>query len=86
MSNNGVNTKLLKAKMVMAGYNSQKDFAKDIGKSEHTIANLLNGASKPSYELINLIYQKLNLTPEEGTAIFFADNLRDTKVHYSEVR
>jgi len=48
-----------------------KGFKEVIGTTPHTIGNLLNGVYKPSYELMNSIYQELELTPEEGTAIFF---------------
>lgn len=84
MMSNGVNGRLLESKMILAGYKSRKEFARDLGKTEHTVGNLLNGVSRPSHELMNAIYHKLNLTPDEGVAIFFADNLRVTKVGESE--
>jgi len=34
---------------------------------------------------MNSIYQELELTPEEGTAIFFANNLRKKKVSKVEI-
>lgn len=75
-----INTHLLESKMILKGFKTRKEFAKVIGTTPHTIGNLLNGVYKPSYELMNAIYQELELTPEEGTAIFFANNLRNKKV------
>lgn len=80
MSNNGVDTKLLESKIVLKGFKSRKEFAEKIGTTPHTISNLLNGVYSPSHELMNVIYKELELTPEEGIAIFFVDNLRKTKV------
>ncbi|MEQ6355949.1 helix-turn-helix transcriptional regulator [Lysinibacillus sp. M3] len=85
MEKSNINTHLLESKMVLKGYKTRKEFAKVIGTTPHTIGNLLNGVYKPSYELMNAIYQELELTPEEGTAIFFASNLRETKVVAGEI-
>lgn len=74
-----VNTKLLESKMVLKGFKTRKEFAEAVGTTPHTISNLLNGVYKPSYELINAIYHVLELTPDEGTQIFFISNLRNKK-------
>lgn len=75
-----LNTQLLEAKMVMRGFKTRKSFAKAVGVSEHSISNLLNGVYNPSYLLMNKIYKILELTPDEGLNIFFANYLRETKV------
>lgn len=80
-----INTHLLESKMVLKGFKTRKQFAKAIGTTPHTIGNLLNGVYKPSYELMNAIYLELELTPEEGTAIFFANNLRKKKVVSNDI-
>lgn len=80
MNEKGINTKLLESKMFLQGYNTRKSFADALGVSEHTIGVILNGKGRPSHELINRIYHTLELTPEEGTAIFFSSNLRNAKV------
>lgn len=80
-----INTHLLESKMILKGFKTRKEFAKVIGTTPHTIGNLLNGVYNPSYELMNAIYQELELTPEEGTAIFFANNLRKKKVSEYEI-
>lgn len=71
---------LLESKMVLKGFKSRKDFAAAVGTTSHTISNLLNGVHNPSHDLMNSIYGVLELTPEEGTAIFFSNNLRVKKV------
>lgn len=80
MNEKGIDTKLLESKMFLKGYKTRKSFADAVGVSEHTIGTILNGKGRPSHELINNIYHELDLTPVEGTAIFFSGNLRDTKV------
>lgn len=85
MRNSLINTHLLESKMVLKGFRTRKEFAKAVQTTPHTIGNLLNGVYKPSYELMNAIYQELELTPEEGTAIFFANNLRKKKVSSSDI-
>ena len=80
MTKTGINTSLLESKMILRGYKSRKAFADAVGVSQHTISNLLNGVHQPGHNLINSIYEMLELTPEEGTAIFFSGNLRNTKV------
>lgn len=75
-----IDTNLLESKMFLKGYKSRKDFAAAVGSSPLTVSNLLNGVHNPSYELIMSIYRVLDLSPEEGTAIFFSGNLRGAKV------
>lgn len=75
-----INTSLLESKMVLMGYKTRKSFADTLGIAEHSVSNLLNGVYNPSFELMNKIYATLRLTPDEGTAIFFASYLRNTKV------
>lgn len=85
MKENLINTSLLESKMVLKGFKTRKDFAEAVGTTPHTISNLLNGVYKPSYELMNAIYQVLELTPDEATAIFFVSNLRNRKVKLDEL-
>lgn len=85
METTKINAKLLESKMVLKGFKTRKAFAEAVHTTPHTIGNLLNGVYKPSYELMNAIYQVLELTPEEGMAIFFARNLRDKKVEAGEI-
>lgn len=80
MNEKGIDTKLLESKMFLKGYKTRKSFADALDVSEQTIGAILNGKSRPSHELINSIYYTLKLTPEEGTSIFFSNNLRNTKV------
>lgn len=70
---------LLKSKMAYHGYNIS-GLAEEIGVSRDTISNLLKEDNKPSYQVMNAIYYTLELTPEEGGAIFFNSDLRDKKV------
>lgn len=79
MNERGINTELLESKMFLNGYRTRKSFAESLGISEGTMGNILNGKHSPSHKLMNDIYSLLNLTPEEGTAIFFGNNLRNTK-------
>ena len=72
-------TVLLESKMILKGYRSRKQFAEAVGTTAATIGNILNGVHNPSYDLMNSIYRVLELTPEEGTEIFFNSNLRNAK-------
>lgn len=76
---NAIDTRLLKAKMAYNDY-TIGGLADEIGVSRDTISNLLKGNNLPSYHVINGIYYTLDLTPEEGQAIFFNSNLRNKKV------
>lgn len=79
-----INVRLLESKMALSGFRSRKEFAEAIGTTSHTVSNLLNGVHKPSHELMDVIFQVLKLTPEEGMNIFFGGYLRDTKVKSKE--
>ena len=74
-----INSELLESKMILAGYKTRKAFADALGIAEHSVSNLLNKVYNPSFELMNKIYSLLNLTPEEGTEIFFGQYLRKKK-------
>lgn len=78
-----IDIQLLKSKMAYHNYNISS-LADEIGVSRDTISNLLKGENKPSYPVINAIYFTLKLTPEEGAAIFFNNNLRNKKVNQSQ--
>lgn len=78
-----VDSKLLESKMILAGYKSRKEFAEAIEVTPHAVGNILNHVHNPSYEVINSMYRVLDLTPDEGHAIFFNSNLRNTKVKSS---
>ena len=41
------------------------------GISRGTLSNILNGKTKPSYNVMNLIYYMLSLSPEETVDLFF---------------
>lgn len=75
----GINANLLRSKIALHGYN-RNEIADKLGISPQSVTNLLKGRHNPSYELINKIYEVLELTPEEGHAIFFEPNLRNKKV------
>lgn len=75
----GINTNLLKSKIVLKGYN-RKELAKLLGISPTSVTNLTSGRHNPSYELMNKLYVVLDLTPDEAVEIFFKNNLRNTKV------
>lgn len=47
--------------------------AKLIGVSRGTFSNMLNGHTKPSYEVMHLMYYMLSLSPEEIVHIFFGN-------------
>lgn len=70
MNTKGINSRLLKSKMALRGYD-QKALAKNLGVTQQTVSNLVNGSNSPSYELLNKIYIELQLTPEEAAQIFF---------------
>ncbi|MED2125985.1 helix-turn-helix transcriptional regulator [Bacillus thuringiensis] len=76
-----LNTKQLEAKMIIKGFKTRKSFAQAVGVSEHSISNLLNGVYNPSYLLMNKIFEVLDLTADEGMAIFFSNYLRNKKVY-----
>lgn len=78
-----INSELLESKMILAGYKTRKSFADALNVSEHSVCNLLNRVYNPSFDLMNKIYVLLDLKPEEGTEIFFANYLRETKVNAS---
>lgn len=73
---NGINMNLLKSKVALKGYN-RNELASKLGISPTSVSNLLGGRHNPSYELLNKLYDVLDLTPEEGHDIFFAGNLRN---------
>lgn len=85
MTRANVDTELLESIMILKGFKSRKAFADALGITPLTISNLLNGVHNPSHDLMNAIYKKLELTPEQGTAIFFNPNLRDAKVTRKEL-
>ena len=60
-----INSELLESKMVLAGYRTRKSFADALQVAEHSVSNLLNGVYNPSYELMNKIYQQINLFKKE---------------------
>ena len=75
-----LNSHLLESKMILKGFKTRKSFAAALNISEHSVSNLLNGVFNPSFDIMNRIYATLELTPEEGTEIFFNNYLRKTKV------
>ncbi|MBL0846566.1 helix-turn-helix transcriptional regulator [Mammaliicoccus fleurettii] len=74
-----IDAKLLKSKMALKEFNIDS-LASETGLNRDTISNIINGKNFPSYTAINAIYYALKLTPEEGMQIFFARDLRKTKV------
>lgn len=73
-----LNENLLRAKIAIKGYN-RNELADKLKISPQTVTNVIKGHHNPSYDLINRIYYALELTPEEGHAIFFEPNLRVAK-------
>ena len=74
-----MNLNLLKSKIVLKGYN-RNELADELGISPTSVTNLTNGRHNPSYELMNRLYDVLELSPEDANEVFFSRNLRDTKV------
>jgi transcriptional regulator with XRE-family HTH domain len=81
-----INTELLESKMILKGHKTRKSFAEALGVSQRTISNVLNGIHTPRQQLMNSIYKELDLTPEEGIAIFFANDLRNKKVSENKLK
>ncbi|RST59679.1 XRE family transcriptional regulator [Siminovitchia terrae] len=74
-----INVNLLKSKIALKGFN-RNELAYELGISPTSVTNLTKGRHNPSYELMNKLYEVLELTPDEATEIFFSSNLRKTKV------
>lgn len=74
-----IDGKLLRSKMALQGFNIDT-LASETGLNRDTVSNILNGRNYPSYSAMNAIFYTLKLTPEEGMQIFFATDLRKTKV------
>lgn len=74
-----INVNLLKSKIVLKGFN-RNELADVLDISPTSVTNLTKGRHNPSFELMNRLYNVLDLTPEEATEIFFSSNLRDEKV------
>ena len=68
-----INKNLLKAKIAECGLNNGV-LAQLIGVNRGTISNILNGKTKPSYDVINGMIFTLNLTSEDCFKIFFPVN------------
>lgn len=79
MMNYNIDIRLLNSKIALKGYN-RNELADKLGISPTSVTNLRKGRHNPSYELMNKLYVVLDLTPNEAYEIFFAGNLRDTKV------
>lgn len=65
-----INRNLLKARIAECGLNNGI-VAQLIGVNRGTISNILNGKTKPSYDVINGLIFTLNLTSEDCYKIFF---------------
>jgi len=70
-----IDSRLLRSKIALAGYD-RNTLAYKVGVAPQSITNLLNGRHNPSFDIINGLYRALELTPEEGAAIFFSSHLR----------
>ena len=66
-----INRNLLKARIAECGLNNGI-VAQLIGVNRGTISNILNGKTKPSYDVINGLIFTLNLTSEDCYKIFFS--------------
>lgn len=71
-----VNGRLLESKMVLLGFDKTK-LAEKTGVNRNTIAAVISGKQKPTYRVMDKIYQTLKLTPQEATDIFFNHNLHN---------
>ena len=69
--------------MSLKGYDIEK-LSQATGIHRDTISNLLRNQTLPSYKVINILYYELDLTPEEGKAIFLLRNLRNKKVIFKK--
>lgn len=67
-----VNTQKLREKILEKGLTNQ-GLAEKIEVDRKTISNLMTGKNNPSYTLIVCCCDALNLTPNEISEIFFAD-------------
>lgn len=76
----GINTNVLNSKIALKGYN-RNELADELGISPQSVTNLRRGKHNPSYELMNKLFVVLDLNAEDAYEIFFANNLRNTKVH-----
>ena len=75
---NGVNGSKLAGKIAEKGYN-YTSLEAETGINKDTISNVVNGKNKPSYRVMNALYYTLEMTSEEATEIFFAQNFRKSK-------
>ncbi len=69
-----VNTRLLKSKIVLKGFNNTT-LADNMNVSRSTITNVLNETTKPSYEVMQKFTDSLELTSMEASEIFFSKKL-----------
>lgn len=74
-----INKNVLNSKIALKGYN-RNELAEALGISPQSVTNLRSGKHNPSFELMNKLYDVLDLTQEDAYEIFFAPNLRNTKV------
>jgi len=76
----GINKNVLNSKIALKGYN-RNELADALGISPQSVTNLRNGKHNPSYELMNKMFVVLDLDADDAYEIFFAPNLRETKVN-----
>ena len=68
-----VDTLKLKSKIVLKGYNITT-FANKLGISRDTLSKILNG-KKPTYPIMDIIINELDLEKHEIAEIFFKQKL-----------
>jgi len=54
---------------------------KGLNIDQSTISNVANGNNNPTLPTLQILYDGLSMTPEEGAEIFFATKLHETGKH-----
>lgn len=73
-----VDTVGLRKAMAEKEVNTTEELAKRSGVNRNTLADVLNGKTRPSTSVMDRIAIALSMTPEAAGHIFFANNLRNT--------
>lgn len=69
-----IDRKKLKGILKARGW-TLKQLAEAISVSQCTVSNVVNGKTRPSYEVMNGMLYALDMTPKEFTDCFFKKNL-----------
>jgi len=58
---------------------------KGLNIDQSTISNVANGNNNPTLPTLQILYDGLSMTPEEGAEIFFATKLHETGKYKQKV-